>query len=172
MKRALLFLMTVTMLSASRTLWATPFDGKLEEAGFNDSFRKMAGRSQSIESLFLTAKSFRYVPDSWKEDKWQSADETDARRSGDCEDKALWLYRELKRNGYENVHLAVGKYRPNDTALHAWVSYTDEAGKNIILDPTVQQKPWRAEDFSKGFYCARFSFDGALSGQRSISVSS
>ena len=167
------YFLILTMLLAPNNGWAgiTPFDGRLEQAGFNESVRKVVNPSTSVESLFSIARSFRYVPDSPRDDNWQTAEETDARQSGDCEDKALWLYRELKRNGYENVQLVVGKYRPSDTAMHAWVFYTDETGKNIILDPTTQRKPWKAEDFSKNFYRPFFSYNDLTPGGRSILTS-
>ena len=126
---------------------------------------------RSVDSLFSVARSFRYVPDPPEYDQWQSADETAARKSGDCEDKALWLYRELKKNGYEDVHLVVGRFRPFDRTLHAWVFYTDDAGKNVILDPTTQRRPWHAEEFSKNYYLPLFSFNDLAAQHRTIAAS-
>ena len=78
---------------------ATPYDRKLATTGVFDSQaypnESVPLQSSSPENLFWTAKSFRYVPDS-NGDYWQTPQETEARHAGDCEDKAVWLYAQLK----------------------------------------------------------------------------
>ena len=105
----------------------------------------------SVENLFATAHAFRYAPDG-RRDYWQSAEETQRRRSGDCEDKAVWLYTELRRSGYENVHLVIGRYTQVSPGLHVWLTLTDDSGSIWVLDPTIQRKPWKADAFPKSSY--------------------
>jgi predicted transglutaminase-like cysteine proteinase len=87
-----------------------------------------------------------------RQDYWQSADETSRKRSGDCEDIAIWLYTRLKEAGCEDLELVIGRYRTIDSKLHMWVTYRDMEGETYILDPVIQKKPWKASFFGKGFY--------------------
>ena len=142
---------------------ATPFDVKLNSIGFfNEPTLTYAstGHAQSIENLFLTARAFRYVHSAFN-DRWQTAEETATKRSGDCKDKAVWLYAQLRRNGYHNVHLVIGKYRPNETVFHAWVTCVDESGNAYLLDPSLQKGPKEIWDFSEKLYRPIYSFGGS-----------
>ncbi len=140
---------------------ATPFDAKLASIGFFDPgfFESQSPSGDSAESLFWKARSFRYVSDG-DTDYWQTPQETEARHTGDCEDKALWLFYELKQNGYSNALLVIGKYRQMDLKYHVWVTYTDDSGETIVLDPTIQKRPWTLGNFSGDFYLPLYSFDG------------
>ncbi len=135
----------------------SPFQQRLASADFQEI--APGQRSDSLEHLFAMARSFRYVPDG-KEDLWQSPFETDRRRSGDCEDKALWLYQKMKQNGFENVRLVIGRYRPMDDLLHVWVVYEDGSGNSFLLDPALQRRVWRESDFGSNFYRAFYAFNG------------
>src|SRR5262245_6689619 len=124
--------------SASETVLPqhSPFDKKLAATGFYDwKTDGQAGEHRSIEELFAVARSFRYARE-LKTDRWQTPQETEARRSGDCEDKAVWLYWVLKTNGYQNVALHIGRYRSVDARLHVWVTVEDGSNE-WMLDPTT-----------------------------------
>jgi hypothetical protein len=140
---------------------ATPFDHQLSQAGFfNEGIaRSQTSSQESINSLFLKARSFRYVHDP-RQDQWMSPEETEIKHSGDCKDKALWLYTELKRNGYSNVRLVIGKYRSFDKVFHAWVLCTDDSNITYLLDPTIQKQAWQEAGFAGGFYQPLYSFNG------------
>ncbi len=146
-----------------RLVQATPFDQKLFGAGFfNLQFAGSTSQSVSMEELFMVARSFRYVEDR-RADSWQSPEITDTKRSGDCEDKAVWLYWQLRRNGYQ-ARLVIGKYRAFQRRLHVWVMATDpRSGNTYLLDPAAQRRIWQTGDFPSGFYKPEYSFDG---GQR------
>ncbi len=140
---------------------ATPFDRQLTRAGgFQAHFEVLSGSLQSSEGLFIQAHSMRYIADPSRRDTWQTPEETQARWAGDCEDKALWLFANLKKNGYSNVRLVVGRYRSTDRNYHVWVTMADGQGNVFILDPTIQKKIWRNSDFGEGTYRALYSFDG------------
>ncbi|GEM_PF-1499497 len=141
---------------------STPYDNKLSRTGllpftpielFNEE------KSLPIESLFLKAKAFRYVKEH-QGNIWQTPQETERKGSGDCEDKAVWLFHQLKLNGYENVRLVVGKYKSVNRGYHVWVAYTDRDSVSYILDPAAQKRIWKSDDFSSAFYRPLYSFDG------------
>ena len=140
---------------------ATPFDQKLMMAGgLEPTGAMMSGSLMPSDELFRQARSMRYVADPASRDIWQSPDETQARWAGDCEDKALWLFAALKRNGYSNVRLVVGRYRSIDKNFHVWVTMADDTDHVFVLDPTAQKKIWKVTDFGAGTYKALYSFDG------------
>lgn len=88
---------------------------------------------------------------------WQLPEETEGRRAGDCEDKAIWLYVRLIQRGFENTRLVIGKYRINQSDYHAWVAaYLD--GKVYILDPTTNNGIWEAQQYPEGFYVPIYSY--------------
>ena len=90
-------------------------------------------------------------------DYWQLPQETESRGTGDCEDKAIWLYARLIQIGFENVRLVVGKYRVDEPAYHAWVVH-NFTGKTYILDPTINDGLWDARRYPKGFYQPLYSY--------------
>ena len=139
----------------------TPFDGKLVRTGFFDvrADELALPHRSSLEELFAIARAFRYSRDRGG-DYWQTPQETSQKRSGDCEDKAVWLYAQLKQNGIENVRLVIGKHKSMDRNYHVWVQVRDPDGSVLILDPAVQKRIWRSGDFSGGFYNALYSYDG------------
>lgn len=85
-------------------------------------------------------------------DQWQSADETSKSYNGDCEDKAIWLYTQMRRNGYRDISLVIGKYGPKSVEFHTWVTYIDDSGNTMLLDPTIQRKPWKIDAFHQKLY--------------------
>ena len=141
-----------------RPAYSTPFDSKLMRPGLFE-LNTPKDSNASIESLFRTARSFRYVSDG-SQDYWQTAEETDSKRAGDCEDKAIWLFARLKQSAYNNVQLVIGKYKSIDINYHVWVTCTDESGNTYLLDPAIQKRIWTNESFASGFYTQVYSYDG------------
>ncbi len=146
---------------SSYLIQATPFDAKLASVGFFDSSKTTAKRvpraASSIQGLFLTARSFRYAPHA-ADDRWQTPQETFAKKSGNCADKAVWLYKQLEQNGYPYVRLVIGKYGSVDPLFHVWVTYADRAGDTYLLDPTIQRQAWKMEIFPEKTYKPFYSF--------------
>ena len=114
-----------------------------------------------LEKIFWKARRIVYVDDR-SQDRWQAPLVTGSRMAGDCEDKALWLYSQLKVNGYSNVRLVIGRHRLHDATTHAWVMYTDDKAETLILDPTQNNRIWPVTKFMSGFYQPLYSFDGLL----------
>ena len=82
---------------------------------------------------FLT--SCRYVSNQelfGKRDYWQPPEDFETRRKGDCEDFALWTWRQLLNMGYDARFIggSAGRYGEG----HAWVEYFQD-GKCFLLEP-------------------------------------
>lgn len=137
---------------------ATPFDAKIHRSGALGSVSRQAPGT-SADSLFFAARSFRYIPDEVGRDYWQTPEETYQRGGGDCEDKAVWLYSQLKQNGYQGVRLVIGRFR---NGFHVWVTLQDSQDPSnlFILDPTAHKRIWGVRDFPPDYYHALYSFDG------------
>jgi hypothetical protein len=77
----------------------------------------------------------KYVSDSelfGKHDYWQPPEEFEKRKKGDCEDFALWTWRQLLSMGYEARFIggSAGRYGEG----HAWVEFFQD-GKCFLLEP-------------------------------------
>jgi Transglutaminase-like superfamily len=82
---------------------------------------------------FLT--QCKYVSDKelfGKEDYWQPPEDFEKRKQGDCEDFALWTWRQLLAMGYDARFIggSAGRYGSG----HAWVEFFRE-GKWYLLEP-------------------------------------
>ncbi|MEI8344739.1 MAG: transglutaminase domain-containing protein [Candidatus Omnitrophota bacterium] len=153
---------SINLLDGGRVVSASPFDSKARGAGcFDIALPEQPARldTQSIEGLFFTAKSFRYSSDRGG-DRWQSADETQQRRSGDCEDKAIWLFTRLLESGAADVRLVIGRYRSIDSNLHVWVVCSDSDGNVRLLDPAIQKRVWILTAVDSGLYQPLYAYDG------------
>jgi hypothetical protein len=147
-------LMANPRFSTSCLIEATPFYQRLIHAGVFEPIAQLhiAQKAQPAALLFRMARSFKYTDDKSRKDVWQKANVTAQTYRGDCEDKAIWLYTQLRKNNYENVALVIGKYGPQSREFHMWVTYTDDAGQHMLLDPTIQRKPWKVSAFPDKLY--------------------
>ena len=85
--------------------------------------------------------------------------ETEARRMGDCKDKALWL---ADRIGDENIRFVVGKARRTSPISHAWLLWKNE-GRWWILDCTNNYRPIAADSVSSNEYIPLYSWSKSRS---------
>jgi len=71
-----------------------------------------------------------------KREYWQPPEEFERSRKGDCDDFALWTWRQLLSMGYEARFVGgrAGRYG----AGHAWVQYF-ENGKWYLVEPTLRR---------------------------------
>jgi hypothetical protein len=118
---------------------ARPFDHR---RGFHPTFpmgryvsQPLTIQCKSIEDVRTFLASCEYVSDKelfGKEDYWQPPDQFEKNRKGDCEDFALWTWRQLVSLGYEARFVGgkCGRYG----AGHAWVEYFHD-GKCYIVEP-------------------------------------
>jgi hypothetical protein len=67
-----------------------------------------------------------------QKDYWQPPEQFEENKKGDCEDFALWTWRQLLQMGYNARFVAgrSGRYREG----HAWVTF-EKDGKHFLLEP-------------------------------------
>ena len=78
----------------------------------------------------------RYVSDTeqfGQLDYWNTPDDFEKRWQGDCDDFALWAWRQLIGMGYDDVRFVAGS-SGRYGAGHAWAQYSDQ-GRGFLLDP-------------------------------------
>ena len=139
---------------------ATPFDARFR---FDDKVsivnQSVKGAApEALKTLFLKAKSLRYLKDEGR-DHWQTPQETEINGYGDCEDKAIWLFKRLRESRYESVRVVVGKLKKNFHGYHAWVEHTDAKGTTHILDASTQTRIWKRHEISHSYFVPYFSYD-------------
>ena len=139
---------------------STPFYQRLLAAGVFGIAPERVAAPRPVQLLFRVARGLRYSADRSKTDNWQTAEETTNNYGGDCEDKAIWLYTKMRQNGYRDVSLHIGKYAPSSKKFHMWVTYVDENGRTLLLDPTIQIRPWEVEKFPPQNYQSRHILTG------------
>ena len=149
------------ILNTGCMIESSPFYDKLLRAGVFDVVMHPAPQPEAVQVLLMKAHLFRYSSEGRSQkERWQSAEETARIFQGDCADKAIWLYTHLRQNGYQNVSLVIGRYSPSSKVLHMWVTYVEPSGTTLLLDPTMQRKPWKITDFSKRYYKPVYVLNG------------
>lgn len=90
---------------------------------------------KTIADIRSFLSSCRYVSDQeqfGKRDYWQPPEDFEKTRMGDCEDFALWTWRQLIKMGYDARFIggSAGRYGEG----HAWVEYFQD-GTCFLLEP-------------------------------------
>lgn len=83
-------------------------------------------KCRSLEEVRLFLSKCRYVSDQvqfGKRDYWMPPEEFERRKQGDCDDFALWTWRQLLAMGYD-ARFVVGR-SGGYASGHAWVTYTN-----------------------------------------------
>lgn len=143
-----------------RAVETTPFDLKVMSSGiYQIEVDDSASQHRSIQAIFDEAASFKYRKDG-SGDSWQTPSVTKELKTGDCEDLAVWVYGELKKNGYAGIRIMVGKLEAADAAYHTWTVCVSPEGDDLIIDPALQQKIWKRSDLLPEIYLPFYSFDG------------
>jgi len=118
---------------------ARPFDHR---RGFHPTFpmgryvsQPLTVQCNSVKDIRSFLSTCEYVSDKelfGKQDYWQPPDQFEKNKKGDCEDFALWTWRQLLNLGYDArfVGGACGRYGGG----HAWVEYF-ENGKCYLVEP-------------------------------------
>jgi transglutaminase-like putative cysteine protease len=89
----------------------------------------------TIEDVRNFLRSCKYVSDQelfGKREYWQPPEDFENRRKGDCDDFALWTWRQLLNMGYDARFIGGSAGRYGDG--HAWVEYFKD-GKCFLLEP-------------------------------------
>jgi hypothetical protein len=96
---------------------------------------ELNNRCQSITEIRDFLRECRYVSDEEQfgcEDYWMPPDEFEKKKKGDCEDFALWTWRQLMDLGYSCRFVVgyAGKYGEG----HAWLT-AEKDNKRYIIEP-------------------------------------
>ncbi|MDD5350940.1 MAG: hypothetical protein PHQ12_12080 [Chthoniobacteraceae bacterium] len=108
---------------------------------------------QTVSALVREGYSFRYVFDAPY--LAQTPQQTEARHSGDCKAKSLWL---ASRMNDANVRYVIGKARRTSKISHAWLMWKAQ-GRWWILDPTNVPTPIPADSVGPDDYIVHYSYD-------------
>lgn len=132
----------VTYDHVGTSVHATPYDEKYEK----------------VEKYLEMASLFKYKADARDADIWQLPLETEKLGTGDCDDKAIWLYSKLIKEGIDNVRLVLGNYKTGEVSVHMWVDWYQDDGRVFILDPTIDNGIRSADQYWKDYYQPFYSF--------------
>jgi hypothetical protein len=118
------------------------FRPDLRRRGFKPTFpfgryfsRPLTVHCESLRDVRKFLSTCRGVKDKelfGVEEYWQPPDEFEQRRKGDCEDYALWTWRQLLSMGYHS-RLVLGRCTRYGIG-HAWVTFEKE-GEHFLFEP-------------------------------------
>lgn len=95
----------------------------------------LACQCDSMKEMRRFLQGCKYVSDKEqfnREDYWMPPEEFEERKKGDCDDFALWTWRQLLGMGYKARYVVgrAGKYGEG----HAWVTM-EKDGKHFLVEP-------------------------------------
>ena len=136
----------------------TPYDRYM--APVKQTFASMNGQGATmdkVQALMREGRNFRYA----HTEPYYPAlpQETAAKRTGDCKDKALWLINQLND---PSARFVIGKEKRGAAVSHAWVMWKNE-GQWYILDCTMTNKPMLADQVSMDKYVPLYSWTKGVS---------
>ncbi len=98
----------------------------------------LAVKCGSFEDLRLFLRRCRYVSDKdqfGKREYWMPPEDFEKSRKGDCDDFALYAWRQLMGMGYETRF--VGGTIGDTPSKHAWVTFVQD-GEHFLLEPQAR----------------------------------
>jgi hypothetical protein len=120
-------------------------------------------KCECIGDIRAFLSTCRYVSDETqfgKKDYWQTPEEFERTRKGDCDCFALWTWREFLALGYEARFVTGrgGRYGEG----HAWVQFSRD-GKDFLVEPTMARVGFSMPRLNTLRYRPKFSvaWDGA-----------
>lgn len=85
-----------------------------------------------VRSFLVTCRGVSDMEQFGKEDYWQPPEHFEQVKKGDCEDFALWTWRQLLALGYD-ARVVFGRQGRYGTG-HAWVTFAKD-GKYFLVEP-------------------------------------
>ncbi len=156
-QKKILVLTAFVLLSGSLIGCTTLSPGHYDHIGVSTTKTPYDDRYKKVRKYLKTASKFKYKADGVGADYWQLPFETERLGRGDCDDKAIWLYSKLLKEGFDDVRLVLGNYKSGEFSVHMWVNWYHN-GQVYILDPTINNGIWRAEEYSMDYYKPYYSF--------------
>lgn len=95
-------------------------------------------KCQTLDDLRKFLRTCRGVSDKeqfGKEDHWMPPEDFEKSRKGDCEDFAMYVWRQLLQMGYKARF--VGGRVDDSPVKHAWVTF-EKDGKHFLLEPQAR----------------------------------
>lgn len=94
-------------------------------------------KCNNLDEVRIFLAKCRYVSDQEqfnRADYWMPPEQFEERKKGDCDDFALWTWRQLLSMGYHARFVSGlwGRYE----YVHAWVTFTDN-GRTFLVEPTA-----------------------------------
>ncbi|MDR3403502.1 MAG: hypothetical protein P4L99_13475 [Chthoniobacter sp.] len=131
----------------------TPYDRFLTPV--KEVFNSMHGEGATmdkVQAAMRTGRAFRYAHN----EPYLPAmpQETAAKRTGDCKDKALWLMDQLQD---PSARFVIGKMTRGAKLSHAWVMWQHD-GQWWILDCTMLSRPIPADKAGPNDYVPLYSY--------------
>lgn len=118
----------------------------------------LAQQCENIADLRRFLSECRYVSDEEqfnRRDYWMPPEEFEKRKQGDCDDFALWTWRQLMNMGYR-ARYVVGRSGRYGTG-HAWVTI-EQDGKHFLVEPLA----WYAGDSLPRLSIVRYEPEGSM----------
>lgn len=127
--------------------------------------QEVARSTQRINSKYERAREFLQTARTLTDAGQQNAAEYQRLREGEegpggrrqWEDRSAWLYSALLKDGFEDIHLVVGKQREDIATFNTWVVWNAD-GKMYVLDPNYETDIWELAQLPGGYYQAAYSF--------------
>jgi len=95
---------------------------------------------KTIEEVRLFLNGCRYVTDQQQfgvRDYWMPPEDFEEKRKGDCDDFALWVWRQLIAMGKQDARFVVGLAGRYGNG-HAWVTFI-EGGRAFLVEPMAHR---------------------------------
>ncbi|MGR3173084.1 MAG: hypothetical protein ACUZ8N_00605 [Candidatus Scalindua sp.] len=131
--------------------------GHYDHTGTSTPVTPYNNKYQKVHEYLETASRFEYKADVRGADYWQLPSETERLGTGDCDDKAIWLYSKLIKEGIDNIRLVLGNYKSGEFSVHMWVNWYQD-GQVFILDPSIDNGIRSAYQYWKDYYQPFYSF--------------
>jgi len=123
-------------------------EDELPQMGFKPTFPMKTYLESYIVCYYKTLKALqeflkecKYISDNeqfHRKDYWETPNEFESQKEGDCEDFALYTWRQLLHMGYE-ARFVVGKI--GDNKGHAWCTARIK-NRNYIIEPLQAKLPF------------------------------
>jgi hypothetical protein len=104
--------------------------------------RPLSVTCETLDDVWEFLETCTYVSDQEQfnqRDYWLPPDEFEKTRQGDCEDFALWTWRQMMALGYRARFVVGGIREGYDVNGHAWVTIEKE-GKHYLVEPLSDRR--------------------------------
>jgi hypothetical protein len=109
---------------------------------------------REVRAFLATCRGVSDKDQFGKNDYWQPPDQFEQTRKGDCDDFALWTWRQFLNMGY-NARFVLGRHGRYGMG-HAWVTF-ESSGRCFLVEPQFRNVGYTFPRLSTLFYHPMFS---------------